>query len=118
MIPNPAAIARNWTRMNSEYIPPTSPGSENFTSSPGSSFTIEPGSRPASGAPEASFCSSPGLLPITGSSGLFSMMKAANIAASFFRTSSASSYWSSSWSFTSTCVSQGWPRCWPGRSGL
>jgi hypothetical protein len=68
----------------------------NFTSSPGSSFTIDPGSSPASGAPLAFVPPSPGLLPMTGSSGLFSVMNAANMAASFLR----------------------WPRCCPGRSGL
>jgi hypothetical protein len=33
------------------------------------------------------------------------------------RTSSASSYWSSSLSFTSARASHGSPRIWPGRSG-
>ena len=44
-------------------------------------------------------------------------MKPANIAAVFLRTSSASSYWSSSFSFTSARESQGSPRICPGRRG-
>ena len=41
------AMARNWVRRNSEYDPPTSAGSENLMSSPGSRICRVPGSRPA-----------------------------------------------------------------------
>ena len=44
-------------------------------------------------------------------------MKPANIAAVFFLTSSASSYWSSSFNLTNARVSHGSPRIWPGRKG-
>ena len=55
--------------------------------------------------------------PIRLSSGERRVMKPANIAAVFLRTSSASSYWSSSLSLTSARASHGSPRICPGRSG-
>ena len=51
------------------------------------------------------------------SSGPGRVTKPANIAATFFRSSSASSYWSSSHSRTIAGATQGTPRIWPSAIG-
>ena len=83
-------------------------------SSPGSSNCIVPGCRPIRAAPSASFWALSS--PMT-SSGPGRVTKPANIAATFFRSSSASSYWSSSQSRTMAGATQGTPRIWPSAIG-
>ena len=83
-------------------------------SSPGSSSCIVPGCSPIRAAPSWSFWALSS--PMT-SSGPGRMTKPANIAATFFRSSSASSYWSSSQSRTIAGATHGTPRIWPSAIG-
>ena len=119
--PDNPGLAAEFERL---VVPPTSAGSLNLRSSPGSNSvmalasswaTATPGS-PVPATPPASVDSCGAAFGKNASSGFWRVMKPIIIAANFFRSSSASSYWSSSHSRTSALAIHGTPRNWPGRS--